>query len=176
MPTKRGDVRLDLVLFDLDETLLPTDSLLAVRHSHVPRDLRDLDGFAEIRLHDGVATTLDALTDLIRVGLVTSSPRWYVEQILATHLPHFEFVVQITYEDVEHIKPHPEPLALALSMTGVEPQRALYVGDAGFDFDACSAAEVEFVGAGWVDRPTFPASARRVRKPHDLVELIGSRG
>ncbi|WP_448388530.1 HAD family hydrolase [Microbacterium aurum] len=168
-------MNLDLILLDLDETLLPTDSLRDARHSHTRLELLSVDGFDAIRLHDGVAASLDALAALTRVGLVTSSPRWYVDQILAAHLPDFVFVVQVTYEDVEHIKPHREPLVLALSMTSVDPQRALYVGDADLDFDACAAAGVEFIGAGWADHPTFPATAPWVRTPQDLVELIGSR-
>lgn len=168
-------MNLDLILLDLDETLLPTESLREARHSRTCLELLNVNGFDTIRLHDGVAASLDALTALTRVGLVTSSPRWYVDQILAAHLPDFEFVVQVTYEDVEHIKPDPEPLVVALSMAGVDPQRALYVGDADLDFDACAAAGVDFIGAGWADRPTFPSTAAWVRTPQDLVELIGAR-
>ncbi|MBQ9917181.1 MAG: HAD hydrolase-like protein [Microbacterium sp.] len=168
-------MNLDLILLDLDETLLPTDSLRDARHSHTSLELLDVPGFDAIRLHEGVAASLDSLATLTRVGLVTSSPRWYVDQILAAHLPNFVFAVQVTYEDVGHIKPHPEPLEFALGMTSVDPQRALYVGDADVDFDASTAAGVQFIGAGWADRPTFPASAPRVRTPHDLVELIWSR-
>ena len=54
--------------------------------------------------------------------------------------------------------------------------RAIYVGDANVDFDACAAAGVDFVGAGWAARPTFPAAAPWVRTPQELVELIGGRG
>lgn len=168
-------MNLDLILLDLDETLLPTESLRDARHSQTSLELLNVDGFDAIRLHDGIAASLDALAALTRVGLVTSSPRWYVDQILAAHLPDYKFVVQVTYEDVEHIRPHPEPLFLALSVTGVNPQQALYVGDADLDFDACAAAGVGFIGAGWADRPTFPASAPWVRTPQDLIELIGGR-
>lgn len=168
-------MNLDLILLDLDETLLPTESLREVRHSRTPIELHNVSGFDAIRLHEGIAASLDTLAGLTSIGLVTSSPRWYVEQILAIHLPDCEFVLRVTYEDVENIKPHPEPLMLALRMVGVDPQRALYVGDADLDFDASTAAGVDFIGAGWADRPTFPASAPWVRTPQDLVELIGSR-
>lgn len=169
-------MNLDLILLDLDETLLATELLLDARHSSDALDLSEVEGYGALRLHDGVADGLTSLASLWKVGLVTSSPRWYVQQILSHHLSSYEFVVQVTYDDVENIKPHPEPLRLALRLAGVAPERAIYVGDANVDFDACAAAGVDFVGAGWAARPTFPAAAPWVRTPQELVELIGGRG
>ncbi len=103
-------MNLDLILLDLDETLLSTELLREARHSRRPLTLADVFGYDAIRLHDGVTEGLSALARLARVGLVTSSPRWYVEQILDVHLPLYEFVVKVTYDDVDRIKPHPEPL------------------------------------------------------------------
>lgn len=165
----------DLVLLDLDETLLPTELLVDARHSDWPVDLATIEGYARVGLHDGISDALIALATLTRVGLVTSSPRWYVDQILAAQLPAFAFAVQVTYDDVENIKPHPEPLRVALDRVGVAVERAVYVGDADVDFEACAAAGLDFIGAGWADLPTFPASAPRARTPHALVELIGGR-
>ena len=38
----------DLVLFDLDETLLRTELLLDARHSHWPVDLATIEGYARV--------------------------------------------------------------------------------------------------------------------------------
>lgn len=174
-PDSLDGVNLNLILLDLDETLLATELLLNARHSAEPIDLSEVEGYGALRLHDGVADGLASLASVARVGLVTSSPRWYVTQVLSHYLPSYEFVVQVTYDDVENIKPHPEPLHLALRLAGVAPEHAIYVGDADVDFDACAAAGVNFVGAGWADRPTFPSSAPRVRTPQDLLKLVGGR-
>ena len=165
----------DLVLLDLDETLLPTEALREARHAERPSDLALVPGYELIRLHDGIRDGLAALSLFTRIGLVTSSPLWYVDQLLCAHLPDVEFEAMVTYEDVEKLKPDPEPLRLALTRTGVSADRTLYVGDADVDFEACEAAGIAFRGAGWADLPTFPAWASWVRTPQDLVELIGSR-
>jgi phosphoglycolate phosphatase-like HAD superfamily hydrolase len=155
--------------------LLPTEALREARHAERPIDLALVPGYELIRLHNGISDGLAALSLLTRIGLVTSSPLWYVDQLLNAHLPDVEFVIIVTYEDVENLKPDPEPLHLALTRTGVSADRAIYVGDADVDFEACKAAGIAFHGAGWADRRTFPTGASWVRTPQDLVELIGSR-
>lgn len=166
---------IDLVLFDLDETLLATESLRDARHGRHPVDLTTVAGFDSLRLHHGIAESLDALSLLTRIGLVSSSPRWYVTQLLSAYLSDHVFEVQITYDDVENIKPHPEPLRLALERADVTAGRALYVGDADLDYEACTAMGLAFVGAGWADLPTYPSAAGWARTPSDLVDLVGAR-
>lgn len=165
----------DLVLLDLDETLLPTKVLAGARHAKEPVNLSGVEGYGSIRLHDGIVEVLDQLRRSVQVGLVSSSGRWYVEQLLDAFLPGFEFVVTVTYDDVAAIKPDPEPLLLALERAAIPAGQALYVGDADVDFAACEAAGLAFVGAGWADRPTFPSAAPWVRTPQDLFELVGVR-
>jgi HAD superfamily hydrolase (TIGR01549 family) len=162
----------DLVLLDLDETLLATSALETVRHSHQPLPLAEAPGFSALVLHAGILDLLTALDHRISVGLVTSSPRWYVEQILAASLPRVAFDVVVTFDDVVRLKPDPEPLQIALDRTGVVADRALYVGDDLYDHEACRAAGVKFFGAAWADRPTFPSCARSLAHPLALLDYL----
>lgn len=161
-----------LVLLDLDETLMSTTLLAEARHSKHPLDLSTVDGFSSIRLHAGVADALERIAPIAAVGIVSSSGRWYVDQLKMAKLEGFEFCVTVTYDDVEQIKPDPAPLLLALEQTGFDANQSVYVGDADVDHLACLAAGIQFIGAGWVDNPTFPSTAVSAGSPQDLVDLV----
>ncbi|MFF7448206.1 MULTISPECIES: HAD family hydrolase [unclassified Streptomyces] len=47
---------------------------------------------------------------------------------------------------LEHLKPHPHCLNRALTAMGVDPARALMIGDADYDFIAARSAGVPFLG------------------------------
>lgn len=162
----------ELVLLDLDETLLASSLLAGARLSKHPLQLSRVHGYAELHLFDGIVDALTALSMVVRVGLVSSSGRWYVDQLLDSFLPDFDWAVKVTYDDVTAIKPSAEPLLVALQRTSIAPARALYVGDSQVDYEACVSAGVAFVGARWADFPTFPAAARSVRSPRDLLALV----
>lgn len=164
---------IELVLWDLDETLLPSQHLRDARHRSNPCELAQLPAFAGTSLHDGVAQAVLG-TSAVRTGLVTSSPRWYVEQILDCFLPEARFDVLVTYEDVQAIKPDPEPLLLGLGRLGSDPRRAVYVGDDLVDHQACVSASVRFLGAGWADAPTYPSTAEVLAHPLDILTILGS--
>ena len=55
---------------------------------------------------------------------------------------HFDMVV--TSLDVTRPKPHPEPLQKILGHFGLDPEKALYVGDSGVDAQAAAAANMPF--------------------------------
>lgn len=172
-----GGVReamIELVMWDLDETMLPTRHLRDVRHRSEPCALEQVSTFTGTALHDGVSDAVIGISG-VRTGLVTSSPRWYVEQILESLLPDVEFDVLVTYEDVHAIKPDPEPILLALQDVGSDPGRSVYIGDDLADHQACTAANVRFLGAGWADAPTFPSSAEVLAHPRDILTILESR-
>lgn len=162
-------VPVELVLVDLDETLAPTEFLRAERHNRIAVSLSDVADYSSLTLHAGMREALDDLQRDYSVGLVTSSPRWYVDQLLTSQLHDFQFVVTITYDDVANIKPHPEPLLLALSQLGVAARAAVYIGDDLVDQQAAVSAGVAFLGAGWADSPTFPLDSVVVAHPSKLV-------
>lgn len=162
---------IELILWDLDETLLPSEHLRTARHQSAPGDLRNIEGFTDTALHDGVARVMERSTEF-RMGLVTSSPRWYVQQIVDFLLPEACFDVTVTYEDASKIKPDPEPLLVALHSAGTDPQRSVYIGDSHLDAQACVSAGVRFLGAGWSDEPTFPSGVEVLQHPLDIWTIL----
>jgi HAD superfamily hydrolase (TIGR01509 family) len=92
----------------------------------------------------------EALTRLraagLRRGLVTSGDGVRVGRELQSLdvAPFFEAVV--CAEDIQHRKPHPEGLLLALDRLGVPPGAAAYVGDSPEDVEMARAAGVFAVG------------------------------
>jgi pyrophosphatase PpaX len=55
----------------------------------------------------------------------------------------------VTIDDVDHPKPHPEPVLKAVSMIGADPKTTLMVGDSSADIEAANAAGVTSVGVAW---------------------------
>lgn len=162
---------IELILWDLDETLLPTSALRYARHGSLSCDLGSLAAFADIALHGGIGDAMAQMSG-IASGLVTSSPRWYVDQLLHAFLPHVTFDVVITYDDVRRIKPDPEPLGLALTRLGTRPERAVYIGDDLVDLQASRAAGVPFLGAGWAALTTYPLGTRALSHPSELFDFL----
>ena len=159
------------MLWDLDETLLPTEPLREARHG-APIDLRRHPSWEEIHLHDGISEAFSRL-ERVPIGVVTSSPRWYVQQILDAHLPGTELAVVVTYDDVGDLKPHPESLLLAASRWRVRPQACIYIGDDLVDHQACRAADVAFFGAGWAHSPTYPAAGvAALEDPREVADVV----
>lgn len=78
------------------------------------------------------------------IGIVTTKARDTATRILDSHgLPYH---VLVTAEDVERVKPDPEPVLKALDALGVRPEEAVMVGDHEYDVRAANSAGVLPVG------------------------------
>ncbi|OXL86556.1 pyrophosphatase [Paenibacillus sp. SSG-1] len=55
----------------------------------------------------------------------------------------------VTVMDVEHPKPHPEPVLMAISQLGADPEATLMVGDSPVDIQSAKAAGVRSAGVAW---------------------------
>ncbi|MFK7986512.1 MAG: HAD family hydrolase [Sandaracinaceae bacterium] len=98
---------------------------------------------------DGVPELLVALRDRgIRTGIVTGKSRAAYD-VTATQLPLEGFETVVYEDDVEHPKPDPEGIHIALERMGLEPSRTLYLGDTPMDAEAAAAAGVQPVAALW---------------------------
>ncbi len=73
-----------------------------------------------------------------KTGLVTTRGANSLPRLLRLHGLEDLLDVQINRTDSKQRKPHPQPIALALGRLGVNPRRALYVGD----------LQIDDVGAG----------------------------
>ena len=80
-------------------------------------------------LIDGATEALALLGDRLRMALVTTSLRRFVDQLHGgtSFLSHFEHVV--TGEDCRQVKPHPEPYQRAMALLGADPEKSVAVED-----------------------------------------------
>jgi pyrophosphatase PpaX len=103
-----------------------------------------------ITLFPGTRETLERLKSAgLELGVVTSKglPVATEGLDLFNLLPFFNTLV--TYEDTTRHKPHPDPLLTACERLGIEPDQALYVGDAVVDIQAGRAAGPQTAGVTW---------------------------
>ncbi len=132
----------------------------------------DLKSFA------GVLELLPALRREGRLlGIVTSKRRATVELAFAVLPLEGLFDVVVTAEDTARLKPHPDPIRLALELLGAEPGSAAYVGDSPFDVAAAKAAGVFAVAVSWgrifpLERIEAEGPDAMVDTPEELVDVI----
>lgn len=147
-------MKIEAVLFDLDNTLASTNKL---------KDIRDRGAYSEItpelletiRPYKNTKTLIEGLISKgIKIGIVTNSGRQYAELILQQlDLPSFDTIV--TYTDVgsSGIKPNPTGINLALRNLGImNPERVIYIGDDYTDIIASYYAGVIPVVPSWASR------------------------
>lgn len=85
----------------------------------------------------------------IKLGVVTTKIRSNTLKVLEMfQLDQFMEVI-ITQDDVEHTKPHPQPIERAIEALGSSPERTLMVGDSPADLQAASAAGVMSAAVAW---------------------------
>jgi len=82
-------------------------------------------------------------------AIVTSS---YREQLVVPYLRRHDldghFAVVVGAEDTEYLKPHPEPVLLALRGLNVSDRSAWLIGDSRADIEAARSAGIRSVGIG----------------------------
>lgn len=83
------------------------------------------------------------------MGVVTTKMRDSTMRVLRMFdlLPYLQTVV--TLEDVEHAKPHPEPVLRALAAIQAEPKETVMVGDSSFDIVSAQQAGAWSAGVAW---------------------------
>jgi phosphoglycolate phosphatase-like HAD superfamily hydrolase/pyrimidine operon attenuation protein/uracil phosphoribosyltransferase len=146
---------IDAIVFDLDDTLLDSSELARAR---TERDwVAVKEGLGRVRAFpvpdDGVE--VESLPSRLRasglkVGILTSSPRWYAETLLA----QFEISADAMITGSEPYPPKPDPTSLRqiIADLGVDASRCAYVGDRGIDVAAAAGANVLSIGSCWQRR------------------------
>ncbi len=110
-------------------------------------------------LFPGLATLLEALGQRdIPWGIVTNKPRRFTQAILERLdlQPAPQSVV--CPDDVEHNKPHPEPVLLACKQLGVAPHHTVFIGDHLRDIESGRIAGTATIAAafGYIDADERP--------------------
>lgn len=100
-------------------------------------------------LFSGIAPLLDALASAgWLLGVATGKSMRGLEHCLATHGLNRHFITLQT-ADLHPSKPHPAMLEAALDEAGVEPARAVMIGDTSYDMQMAVAAGVPAIGVDW---------------------------
>lgn len=103
-----------------------------------------------VKGYDAVVSTLQKLkAQGIRLAVVTTKNRAGIERGMKVLGADGMFEHCITLDDVTHVKPHPEPILLALEKLGVTKEEALMIGDNSHDIEGGKNAGVRTAGVAW---------------------------
>lgn len=154
---------MELVLFDLDDTLIGTSDLEGFRGganvgqqsaSYIAELTRAfLGGFGR---HFYTTTHLNELksqTPGLRLGVFTRAPRQYALTLLGLAYPGFDWDVVVAYGDVARTKPHGDGIFHAMQVCGIRDAFGVtMVGDNKVDLQAAYNAGCWIV----LDRASWP--------------------
>ncbi len=111
--------------------------------------INEMDQFAkkklpEVELYPDALFVLEQLKNLkIKTALITTSLYENIKHSLDDYSLNEYFDVIVAHEDVEHHKPHPEPIEKALKLLGGTKEQAVMVGDSDKDLGSAKNAGVD---------------------------------
>jgi HAD superfamily hydrolase (TIGR01509 family) len=109
--------------------------------AHDAKDRHYATLMAEARAFPGAATLVRSVHDLgLRVVLATSSSKDDLQPLLDLLGIEDALDAMTTKDDVERSKPEPDIFQVAVERGGVDPHRALVVGDSVWDVEAARSA------------------------------------
>lgn len=150
---------------------------LADGYKHAFHAMRAEGAVAE-PLYDGIAHVIETLAaDGWLLGVATGKSERGLGMCLERHGLARHFVTLQT-ADRHPSKPHPAMIEAALADSGVDPSRAVMIGDTSYDMAMARSAGVLAVGVAWGyhgEAELIEAGARHVaRTPADLIPILES--
>ncbi len=141
------------ILFDLDETLIRTDAIRLLRQRG--RWSEVVGAFDLTRLPPSTREFVAFAKTIAQIGVVTSSPRFYAEALLAHH--GLDIDVIVAYHDVppDRQKPWPDSILKAAELLDHHVEDCLYIGDQANDVRAADAAGAASIGINWTTLDVF---------------------
>lgn len=134
------------IIFDLDLTLIDTSCLEHFRHTRNWTEA--YRHIAETSMYPGISEVLKVIRNhSIRMAIVSSSPRTYVDKIVQYY--NIPAMAIVSYNDAKPIKPHPAQMLKALELMGVSAAQTTSFGDRAIDIQASNAAGIESVACFW---------------------------
>lgn len=124
--------------------------------------------------YPNVKETLEALhAQGIKLAIVTTKIRTTMERGLQLMGVAHLFDVTITLDDVEHPKPHAQPIEKALAQLGVCREEAIMIGDNSHDIEGGKNAGVKTAGVAWsIKGEAFLRSLHPDYILHDMLDLL----
>ncbi|WP_276356023.1 pyrophosphatase PpaX [Cohnella caldifontis] len=103
-----------------------------------------------VGLFPGVAEVVPVLKrEGIKLGIVTTKMRASTERALRLFGLWDQMDAIVTLDDVEHAKPHPEPVLKAMEAVGAKASGTIMVGDSAVDIESAIRAGAVPVGVAW---------------------------
>lgn len=131
----------------------------------------------KIRLYDGIAGLLDALSERkVPMAILSNKPHELTKISVADFFPEWHF--DIIFGQREGIPPKPDPMgAVEIAVTlNIPPSDILYLGDTSVDMKTAVSANMFPVGALWGfrDQKELVESGAKITIAHplDLVKLL----
>jgi hypothetical protein len=172
---------LDLCMFDLDDTLVRTGDMKAVReackNSVEPAHLRAVQAQL-LAVPNRHIYSLDLLQQIrkahpnLKLGVFTRAPRSYAATVLAWAYPGFAWDAIFAYEDVPQTKPYGDGIGLAMDKFGFRRlSRVMMVGDNGVDVRAAynCGCLVTLDKSAWQPYPWLPEYWWALEKVPDAI-------
>jgi phosphoglycolate phosphatase-like HAD superfamily hydrolase len=136
----------DLLIFDLDNTLLRTDSVAAFRGYefveaqpaayHQQLQATAAAGVTPVYPQDFFQALRQSYPAL-KLAVFTRSPRPYVDTLLAAYYPLVRWDAVVAFGEVEHMKPEPDGILAIAEKVGVnDGERVVVIGDHKTDIQA----------------------------------------
>jgi HAD superfamily hydrolase (TIGR01509 family) len=138
------------------------DEMVALMHGRVRRQVDARPGALELveRLRE---------MDGVRLGLASNSPRFLVDDALATAGLSDVFETIVTPADVDRAKPAPDIYLRACANLGVEPSEALALEDSGSGVTAAKAAGLTCIAVPQFAETDVSAADRIIDSLEELI-------
>jgi len=109
-------------------------------------DLEAKKRLPEVELYPDALEVLQKLhSDGHKLALITTSHRENVEHLLETHSIRRFFDAIVSGDEVEHHKPHPEPLEKGLALLAGDKSSAVMIGDTDKDIGAANNLGIDSI-------------------------------
>ena len=109
------------------------------------------------------------------LGIVTNRVKEGIYKIPVLSRLQKYFQITVAYQDTKNHKPHPDPLLLACKKLGVNPDEAIYVGDAQSDIIAGKSAGMKVIFFSPDTNKNADATTSQFKQLPKLVESLNSQ-
>lgn len=123
---------------DVNSLVKAYRSFNSLHHDEMVKPFPHVNEVVE-RLHRH-GLTLGIVTTKIRPSTMMTLEKFDLERFMST---------VVTVNDVEHPKPHPEPVLTAVERLGANPATTLMIGDSPVDIQSAKAAGVKAAAVAW---------------------------